>query len=96
MKRALLLESGRFRAYVTGSEAHIDPSPGSLQIAGPEDARDLAALANAIAAEMKFPDTTPMNSDALRGMLAYQQQQGFMSALGRSIFSVAPHNPFGR
>lgn len=101
MRRALLLECGRFRAYVTGGEAHLDPAPdGGLQVTSPDDAKMLAEITAAIAAEMRAADgAASLNTDALMGLLrqqamANQQQRGFLGSIGGLFGRQPQYNPF--
>lgn len=82
MKRALLLEAGRFRAYVNDGKATIDPPFSEVTR---DDAAALAELSAAIKVEIAAQTgAQPMNDAALRAMLAMQQNAAAAGMLGTS------------
>lgn len=93
MKRALLLESGRFRAYVNDGKAKIHPE--FSEVTDADDAAALASLAIAIKAEIAVQSAAqPLDSAALQRMIMAQQQGSGYGGLLGGLFGGGAYNPF--
>lgn len=96
MKRALLLECGRFRAYVNDGKVHIDPAE-SLEVLSRDDASDLAEVVQAAKTELAASvSAQPMNESALRQMISNQYHQSMLQSLGNMFGrGVQAQSPYG-